>query len=230
MRIATMPCLLHVDASARTAASYSRRSSAAYAGAWRAVHPDGEVIRRDIGAEPVPFIDEAWTEVDELVVRDGWSDLDEIAAELSDPQHIASWAITRPLLEEVLAADTILIGTPMYNWSVPATLKAWLDHITFPFWRLDGTVVVVCTGRGGRYTPGTASAALDHQEPWLRTYFQRVGVTDITFVHSELTLAGVMPSFADHIDERDTSHANALVRAAELAAARPAIIPGCGVV
>lgn len=221
-----MPCLLHVDASVRTTASYSRRVSAAYAAAWQRGHPDGRVIRRDVGVDPVPFIDEAWTEVDDFVVRNGLSDLDEISAALSDPRHARSWAITRPLLEELFAADTILIGTPMYNWSVPAPLKAWFDHITFPFWRLERVSVVVCTGRGGRYTPGTPAAERDHQEPWLRTYFNRVGVDDITFVHSELTLAGIMGTLAGYTDDRDASHAAAIARAAQLAGAATSAVGG----
>lgn len=128
-----MPCLLHIDASARFAASFSRRGSAAFADAWRATYPSGEVITRDRAVRPVPFITEAWTEVDDFTVINGLSDLDEISNAVADPQQQASWAITRQLLEELYAADAIVIGTPMYNWSVPAPLKAWIDHITFPW-------------------------------------------------------------------------------------------------
>lgn len=127
---ATPSCLLHIDASPRRA-SFSRRASAAFADAWRTVNPDAAVLRRDLALTPVPFIDEAWTEVDDFVVSTGRHDLDEISAVLRDPRHLTSWAITRPLVEELLAASTILIGTPMYNWSIPASLKAWIDHITF---------------------------------------------------------------------------------------------------
>jgi FMN-dependent NADH-azoreductase len=210
------PCLLHIDASARRA-SYSRRASAAYADAWQIAHPDGKVTRRDLASSPVPFIDETWTEVDDIVVSGGLSDLDEISSALADPRHRASWARTRPLLEELLAADTILIGTPMYNWSIPASLKAWIDHITFPFVSLDGRRVVVCTARGGSYPPDWDDRRPNLQEPYLRTYFGRLDVSDITFVHSDYTLAGVMPLFSAYTDRRDEMHAAAIARAAALA-------------
>ena len=215
-----MPCLLHIDASARFAPSFSRRGSAAFADAWRATYPSGEVITRDLAVTPVPFITEAWTEVDDFTVINGLSDLDEISNAVADPQQQASWAITRQLLQELYAADAIVIGTPMYNWSVPAPLKAWIDHITFPWVDLAGPPVFIFTARGGGYPADTPAGARDHQEPYLRYWFKTIGVTDITFVHSEYTLAGVMAPLDAYIAQRDEMHATALSRAAELANAQ----------
>ncbi len=212
-----MPRLLHIDASARFAASFSRRGSAAFVNAWRAAYPSGEVISRDLAVTPVPFITEAWTEVDDFTVMNGLSDLDEISDAVTDPHQRESWAITRHLLEELYAADAIVIGTPMYNWSVPAPLKAWIDHITFPWVDLAAPPVFIFTARGGGYPADTPAGSRDHQEPYLRHWFKTIGVTDITFVHSEYTLAGVMAPLDTYINQRNEMHAAALSRAAELA-------------
>jgi len=180
-----MPCLLHIDASARFAPSFSRRGSAAFADAWRAAYPSGEVITRDLAVTPVPFITEAWTEVDDFTVSNGLSDLDEISNAVADPQQQASWAITRQLLKELYAADAIVIGTPMYNWSVPAPLKAWIDHITFPWVDLAGPPVFIFTARGGGYprhasrgsrSPGAVPALLvqDHRRHRHHVRAQRI--------------------------------------------------------
>ena len=212
-----MPCLLHIDASARFAPSFSRRGSAAFVEAWRAANPAGDVISRDLAVTPVPFVTEAWTEVDDFTVINGLSDLDEITNSIHVASQQASWAITRALLEELYAADIIVIGTPMYNWSVPASLKAWIDHITCFWVNLADPPVIVFTARGGGYPVDTAAGARDHQEPFLRQWFKSIGVTDLTFVHSEYTLAGIMPPLDAYVDRRDEMHAAALSRAAELA-------------
>jgi FMN-dependent NADH-azoreductase len=209
------PLLLHIDASPRRR-STSRRVSAAYAEAWRAAHPDGAVLRRDLGHNPLPPVDEAWTEVDEIVIGEGLTDLDAIAARLTEPAHRTSFWLTRELLDELLAADVVLIGTPMYNWSIPAQLKAWIDRVTFPWLPLAGKRAVVATARAGAYGPGSPREGLDLQEPYLRQWFGRLGVRDVAFLHSELTFAGVVPALERFERARDASHAAALERAREL--------------
>ena len=100
------------------------------------------------------------------------------------------------LIEEVEAADTIVLAVPMYNFSIPSTLKAWIDHIaragrTFrytangPEGLLKGKKVVVVTGRGGVYSGESPAKALDFQEPYLRAVLGFVGLTDVEFIHIE---------------------------------------------
>jgi FMN-dependent NADH-azoreductase len=209
MIVTMTPLLLHVDASPR-GRSTSRRVSAAYVDAWRAAHPEGTVLRRDLGRHPLPPVDEAWTEVDEIVIGEGLTDLDAIAARLTEPAHRTSFALTRELIDELLAADVLVIGTPMYNWSVPAQLKAWIDRVTFPWLALGGRRAVIATARAGAYGPGSPREGLDLQEPYLRQWLGRLGLDDVTFLHSELTFAGVVPRLHGLRSQRDASHAAAL--------------------
>ncbi len=155
--------LLHLDASARTR-SFSRQLSARFAGAWRAAHPDGRYTYRDLAAEPVPHITEAWTEICDAVLGAGITDPGRYREAVTTPAQREAWAVVEPLLAELVAADTVVIGTPMYNFSVPAALKAWLDQVTFPRMSLRGRRFVVAGARGGTNHPGTPRAPLDHDE------------------------------------------------------------------
>jgi len=99
------------------------------------------------------------------------------------------------LIAELMAADVIVIGAPMYNFTVSSSLKAWIDHVaragvTFrytengPVGLATGKKVFVFTARGGVYTKGPASA-MDFQETYLRAFLGFIGLTDVTFIHSE---------------------------------------------
>ncbi len=101
------------------------------------------------------------------------------------------------VLDEFLAADVVVIGAPMYNFGVPSTLKAWIDRIavagkTFRYGAngAEGLAggrkrVIIASSRGGFYSAGTAGAAADFQEAYLRQVFGFLGVTDIEFVRAE---------------------------------------------
>ena len=100
------------------------------------------------------------------------------------------------LIDELRAADTIVIGAPMYNFSISSPLKAWIDQIvrigkTFvsgpngPRGLLEMKKVIVITARGGAYEKGTAREAFDFQEPYLRHILGFIGLTDVTFIHAE---------------------------------------------
>lgn len=204
-----MPHLLHLDASARRT-GHSRRLSRAYADAWRAANPGGRYTYRDLAARPVPPIDEAWTELCDHALAHGVTEPDQLAAGARTPAQRAAWAVVEPLLTELLSADVLLIGTPMYNFSVPASLKAWIDQVTFPRARL-GCRVVVASARGGSYAPGTPREPVDHQERYLRDFFRgHFAVDDVTFVTVELTNSLVDPRLADLRPEHDRSLAAAL--------------------
>jgi len=174
--------LLQIDSSARTS-SVTRRLTARFAEEWRKNHPDGEVIQRDLSATAFP------------VITDDWSATQVEDSKLTPAQR-SYLSTSDELIEELEAADTVVIGAPMYNFSIPASLKAWIDQIvrigkTFgygpngPQGLLGKKKVVVITARGGAYKKGTTREALDFQEPYLRHILGFLGVTDVTFIHAE---------------------------------------------
>ncbi|MEU4766979.1 NAD(P)H-dependent oxidoreductase [Actinosynnema sp. NPDC023794] len=176
---------MHIDTSLRFEGSVSREVSGAFAEAWRAARPDGAYTYRDLAADPLPHVDPA-----ALATREADGDR----------------PLERRLIAEVKAADTVLLGVPMYNFGLPSSLKAWLDWIIVPELMADqqtgegvltGKRIVVVTARGGSYAPGTPRHSFDFQEPYLRAVFGMLGLDrDLEFVHAELTLAGVVPHMA----------------------------------
>jgi FMN-dependent NADH-azoreductase len=127
------------------------------------------------------------------------------AGELDGRQQ-AAVALSDELIAELEAADTIVLAAPMYNFSIPSTLKAWIDHVarrgrTFrysekgPEGLLKGKKVFVLAARGGVYSNGAPAAVLDFQEPYLRAVLGFLGLTDVTFVHLEGLSMG--PAAAD---------------------------------
>ncbi|MBE1589677.1 FMN-dependent NADH-azoreductase [Nonomuraea angiospora] len=207
--------LLHLDASARRASSFSRRLSAVYADTWRAAHPDRPYAYRDLAAQPVPHIGEAWTELCDHLLEHKITDISRYREAVRTPAQRQAWAVVEPLLDEVVAAEVILIGTPMYNYSIPSSLKAWLDQITFPKMSLEGRSFVVTSARGGAYGPGTPREPYDHQERYLRDFFKgHFRVEDVTFIHAELVNARLDPALADLRDRHEESLAAALKEAA----------------
>ncbi|MEO5625728.1 MAG: FMN-dependent NADH-azoreductase [Dokdonella sp.] len=164
--------LLHVDSSALGTYSVSRELSGAIVDAWMRTHPRTQVTYRDVAAQPLAH----WTP----------------ATDGSDP----SVRVGAEVLEEFLAADVIVIGAPMYNFSIPSTLKAWIDRVavagkTFrygangPEGLAGGKRVILASSRGGFYGAGTPRAAFDFQEAYLRQVFGFLGVTDIEILRAE---------------------------------------------
>ena len=181
-----MQTLLVINSSARLTRSVTRQLTDRFTKAWRALQPDGEVIHRDVGLHPVPAISEAW-----------------IASAFSDPaQHTDAMrqalASSDELVSEIFRATTILIGAPMYNFGMPAQLKAWVDQIvrvgrTFNFNPatpenpyvplVPSKPLIIITSKGATgYDPGEPSAHLNFLEPHLETIFGLIGLTDISFV------------------------------------------------
>ncbi len=201
--------LLHLDASARTA-SFSRDLSARYAAAWR-----GTYRYRDLAADPPPVITEAWTEICDQLMADGITEIHRYPEAVRTPGQREAWAIVEPLLAELVAADTVLIGTPMYNYSVPAALKLWIDQVTFPRMSLEGRRFVIAGARGGAYGPGTPKEPFDHHERYLRDFFAgHFGVADVEFVTAELTNSLVDPLLANRKDDQRASYEAAVARIA----------------
>jgi FMN-dependent NADH-azoreductase len=175
--------LLRIDSSARRN-SVSRQLTEKFVETWKKQNPAGEVIERDLAATPLPHITDEW-----------------VAASHSNPASLTpaqqeTLAVSHALIEELRAADTIVIGAPMYNFTISAPLKGWIDQVvrigqtwlyspSGPEGLLKGKKVVVLTSRGGAYRPGSPTAQYDHQEPYLRHIFGFIGITDVTFIHAE---------------------------------------------
>lgn len=173
-----MSHLLIVETSPRGELSVSNNLAAQYAADWRAANPDGAILRRDLTATALRFTDAPW-----------------LAAYFTPPDTQtadmkSALALSDELVAEVVAADVIVIATPVYNYNVPALLKAWFDHIvrkgiTLGFdgaGLLTGTRCVVLLASGGVYTPGSPIADRDLATRWLRLILNVLGIADVTFV------------------------------------------------
>ena len=176
--------LLFVTSSLFGEASKSRLIGAEFVEAWRRGHPGSTVVERVLSADTFPHLTQ-----ETLVAA-------VTPAEARTPAQQAAAALADTLIEEVEAADVIVIAAPMYNFAISSPLKAWVDHIarrgrTFrytangPEGLLQGKSVFVVTARGGFYRADSPAAALDFQEPYLRAVLAFVGMKDVTFVHAE---------------------------------------------
>jgi FMN-dependent NADH-azoreductase len=225
-----MTTLLHLDSSANDSSeSVTRQLTALFVQAWQASPGPARYRYRDLAAEPVPPVSTAFCQLGRRVERHGLVPLDKVAALADDPAEEVQWALTLPLIEEARVADIILIGSPMYNLSVSALLKAWIDRVTFPgaFTDADSgesvlgaTQVVIVAARGGAYGPGRHGEGLDFQVPYLRAYFRKQGVPEagIHVVAAEETIAGLLPRMAARRPAAERSLAEARRAVSELAA------------
>ncbi|HZB89839.1 MAG TPA: FMN-dependent NADH-azoreductase [Stellaceae bacterium] len=179
-----MSSLLLVTSSLFGKASQSRRIAEELVAALREKNPDMRVVERDLTPLTMPHLS-----TDTLMAL-------ATPAEQYTPAQREAVAFADALIEEVEAAATIVVAAPMYNFTIPSTLKAWLDHIarrgrTFrygaagPEGLLKGKKVFVITGRGGIYSGESPVRALDFQEPYLRAILGFIGLTDVSFVHVE---------------------------------------------
>jgi FMN-dependent NADH-azoreductase len=210
--------LLHLDASARRR-SFSREIGDTVADAWKRVHPDDDYVHRDLTLEPPPPIEEAWTELCDYLLEHQITDPARYKEAVRTDAQAEAWAVVEPLLTELVAADAVLIATPMYNFSVPAVLKAWIDQVTFPKMSLAGTRFVVAYARGGAYGPGKPREPFDHHERYLRDFFSgHFAVDDALFVGTEMSNALVDPALAARLDEHERSRTAALEAARRIGA------------
>ena len=174
--------LLHIDSSILGTNSASRELGKAWVESWRTGHRDSNVSYRDLVADPLPHLS------GEVVAT-------RFGAAVLSPEVERLVAQDDAVLAEFLAADVVVLGAPMYNFSIPSQLKAWIDRIavagkTFrytergPEGLVKGKKVVVISSRGGVYSSGPA-AAFDHQESYLRSVLAFLGVTDVEFIRAE---------------------------------------------
>lgn len=180
----SMPILLHIDSSPR-ALSASSRLAAVFVRRWEQRNPAGRVIHHNTTRENFPYLDEAM--VDAYFTQ---------PSALS-PMEKRKLARSDGLVDELLAADVIVLGVPMWNLSIPASFKAWIDLVvregrTFAFTARGvaplvppGKRVYVFTARGGTYPTESPFRALDFQEPYLSAILSVIGLTQIEFIHAE---------------------------------------------
>jgi FMN-dependent NADH-azoreductase len=177
--------LLHVDSSPLFAASASRQLTASIVAGLTRSDPSLAVVRRDLAAEAPAHLTAEILQVIRSTERSG----------LTEYQR-SELAFTDRLVEEFLAARIVVVGAPMYNFSVPTQLKAWIDRIcqagrTFsysaqgPKGLAGGKRVIIASSRGGIYSVSEGGRAMDFQEDYLSRVFGFLGITDIEIVRAE---------------------------------------------
>ena len=179
-----MPTLLQTDSSPLgPGASFSRELTAEFVDRWRAANPDGKVINRDLAHIHIPEVTAEW-------IAAAYTP----EAALSDAQK-KLLKVSDDFIADLYEADEYVFGAPMHNFSIPSKLKLWIDQIarrgkTFsyvngaPQGLLTGKRAVFLITSGGVYAPGTPLASLNFVEPYLRSVFNFIGVTDCTFVNA----------------------------------------------
>lgn len=178
-----MSTLLHIDSSPLYGRSVSRQLTGAFVTQWKSSHPEGTVIERDLNATPIPSINGEWVAAVHT------------PEEKRTPQQKAALKLSDELLRELEQADEYVIGVPMHNFSVPSVLKLWIDQIsrvgrTFsyangtPKGLLIGKKATFIIASGANYDPQTHMASRNFVEPYLRSLFGFLGVTDTTFLNA----------------------------------------------
>jgi FMN-dependent NADH-azoreductase len=177
-----MSTLLHLDSSPLDS-SISRELTREFVKTWKAAHPDGKVIYRDVAAHTPRHVDAAWI---------GAAYTPE--ASRTDEQR-ATLQLSEELIAELEAADEYVLGVAMHNFSIPATLKLWIDQVarngrTFsygangPEGLLKGKKATILAASGGAYEAGTPAGSFNFADPYLKTVLGFLGVTDVTVVNA----------------------------------------------
>jgi len=180
--------ILHIDSSILGGYSVSRLLSADIVAQQKALYPDADVIYRDLVVDAALHLSDR-----HLAVFQG--------AAVSDPVLGADLAVGGIYIDDFFAADIIVIGAPMYNFSIPSQLKGWIDRVvvagrTFKYdangveGMVKGKKLFIASSRGGFYTGDSPTAFLDHQETYLKGVLGFIGITDITVIRAEGTNLG----------------------------------------
>jgi FMN-dependent NADH-azoreductase len=206
--------LLHVDSSILGPNSVSRQVTAAIVEQLRRANPGLEMTYRDLFAAPLAHFTLEGLPSDHP--------LSALAAASDRAAHREDAAASQNVLDEFLAADIVVVGAPMYNFTIPTQLKAWIDRIIFPgktFSYGEGGVVglaggkrvIIAASRGGFYGAETPAAVNEHLETYLRTAFGFIGVANPEIIIAEGINYGP--------EQRQTAIETALRAATELRAA-----------
>jgi FMN-dependent NADH-azoreductase len=209
-----MANLLQLDSSFAGDHSVSRAVVREYVAEWQARNPQGSVTARDLAAAPPAHLD--WTSVSAGMTP----------AEQRSPEQNEAVKARETLIGEAAAADEIVIAAPMYNFTIPSTLKAWIDQLcVFGVTIADATnpglfagkKITFVSSQGGSYAPGTPKDGWDHATPYLTHVAESLGATDVEFINVHMTLSMVNPALAQFQDvfhaSRAAATASAKVRA-----------------
>ena len=180
-----MKNILLIESSPRGSESCSQQMAQSVVNDLKARHPEAKVTVRDLAANPPPHVG--------LPFITGMY----APPERRTPEQAKAIALSDALIDELFAADTIVIAVPMHNFTLPSTLKTWIDHVaragrTFnygahgPEGLLKGKRAILVLARGGVYSSGPTKP-LDFQEPYLRAILGFLGITDVSVVHVEGT-------------------------------------------
>lgn len=175
--------LLHLDSSALGAESVSRKLTSEIVARQRALHPDVRVTYRDLAADPALHLTGAHMAA-------------HMGAAIDDATINADLVKGNAYLDELLAADVLVIGAPMYNFSIPTPLKSWIDRIAVagrsfrytaagPEGLLKNKKAFIASARGSVYVAGSPAAASEHQESYLIALLAFLGVSDVNVVRAE---------------------------------------------
>ncbi|GHH70383.1 FMN-dependent NADH-azoreductase [Streptomyces sulfonofaciens] len=209
-----MATLLHLDSSLFPgSASASRVVTDAFRKAWEEQHPEGTVIYRDLATDPVPHLDVHGASA-------GFAD-----PATHTPEQAAAFAGRVKLIEELEQADAVLIGAPMYNFTIPSTLKAWLDNVILvgrtagENSSIKGKPITVVASRGGGYSAGTPRESFEYVQRYLEAALTDMFGAEVDFIVTELTLAHSVPAMKDLVPLAEASRSKALEDAASKAKA-----------
>jgi len=181
-----MDTLLAIDVSPRTETSISRKLTSLFTETWRAAHPTGRVLGRDLVKTDLPYVDLAW-------IGGAYT-----PPETHSAESVAAMRISNELAEELLNADEIVIGSPIYNFSIPARLKAYIDHVV----RVGLTVSIdkvgllkakkatIILASGGDFSPGSPFEKYNLASGYLRQVLGFMGVREIQIILAGAPHAG----------------------------------------
>jgi len=197
-----VPHLLHLDSAATLKGSRSREVTATFAETWRGRGPGFTVTHRDLHLDPLPHLADAVLHWAPRLRQEG--------AATADPAALAAdEALQQELVAELLAADVLLVGAPMYNYSLPSSLKAWIDNIHIPgrlapfdepTQPLAGRPAVVVSSRGASYDPGSPTDGWDHEVPVLGLILGNALGMQVEVITTSLTLAETVAALAPQLD------------------------------
>jgi FMN-dependent NADH-azoreductase len=178
-----MSTLLKIDVSPRGEHSISRKLGNHFATEWQSNHVGGKIVTRDLATTKIPFVDLPW-------IAGAFTAPDKHTSE-----HKAALKLSDEFITELLGADEVVISTPMYNFNVPAALKAWIDHVvrlnkTFGFGPeglkglAAGKKVTVIIASGSEYHESSPLQSYNLAGPYFRVIFGFIGITDLTIIHA----------------------------------------------
>lgn len=202
-----MSDLLHIEVSPLGDHSISRSISKEFLATFTAKNPDAAIVTRDLASDSIPHLDGE-------TINAAYTPKEKRTSE-AEAKH----GFRMALVEEVNNAKHILVSTPMWNYSVPSVLKAWIDQIIVPgTTKVTGKVTIIIS-QGGSYAKGAPRAGWDWESGFLRQVFASLGATDVEIILSEFGLAGVVPAMSDFLDQKSASIAAAKDAAQERAVA-----------